>query len=131
VRLQLEPFAAAEAAAKINETELEELSRLDAAMRDAPTGGVYAEYGAFAAMNSKFHELIAAVNAQPVSFGVDSKRQLLAIRATIALTPRKLDCCLNPRGRRGVNLNRPQGSSAASRHECIGVRSYVVRLTDD
>lgn len=65
VRLQLEPFSAAEAASKITEDELSELTRLDGEMHDAPTGGVYAEYWTFAAMNSKFHELIAAATHNP------------------------------------------------------------------
>ncbi len=65
VRLQLEPFAAARAAANITEAELEELARLDKAMQGAPTGGVYSEYGAFATINAKFHEMIAAATHNP------------------------------------------------------------------
>jgi DNA-binding GntR family transcriptional regulator len=65
VRLQLEPFSAAQAASKISEAELAELTRLDGEMRDAPTGGVYEEFGPFAALNSKFHELIAAATRNP------------------------------------------------------------------
>jgi DNA-binding GntR family transcriptional regulator len=65
VRLQLEPFSAAQAASNISEAELAELTRLDAEMRDAPTGGEYAEYGSFSALNSSFHELIAVATRNP------------------------------------------------------------------
>jgi DNA-binding GntR family transcriptional regulator len=59
VRLQLEPFAAAEAARHIRVGELDELRAVAASMRYAPTGTVYAKFAEFTNGNATFHRLIA------------------------------------------------------------------------
>jgi DNA-binding GntR family transcriptional regulator len=59
VRLQLEPFAAGEAAKERTDDELIELRHAEALMRVAPTGGVYARFAEFTAGNAAFHAIIA------------------------------------------------------------------------
>jgi len=64
-RLQLEPFAAAQAARRISGAEIEVLRRADAEMQQAPTGALSAEYGRFAAIDARFHDTVAAASGNP------------------------------------------------------------------
>lgn len=59
VRLQLEPFAAAQAALCITAEEVAQLRAVELLMHAAPTGGVYAQFAQFTTGNTSFHELIA------------------------------------------------------------------------
>lgn len=59
VRLQLEPFAAREAAKFIDANELEQLEQACAAMERSRTGGVYSEYGVFTTNDALLHDIIA------------------------------------------------------------------------
>ncbi len=68
VRLQLEPFAAGEAAKRIKPEQVERLKEADRAMRDAPTGGVSSQFSEFTAGNAAFHEIIARAAANRFLF---------------------------------------------------------------
>jgi DNA-binding GntR family transcriptional regulator len=59
VRLQLEPFAAGQAAENISDEELAHLRQVEQSMHAAPTGSVYAQFAQFTAGNEGFHEIIA------------------------------------------------------------------------
>jgi DNA-binding GntR family transcriptional regulator len=59
VRLQLEPFAASEAARCISSEDLERLKAADQAMRRAPTGNIASQFAEFTAGNAAFHDIIA------------------------------------------------------------------------
>lgn len=59
VRLQLEPFAASEAAKRIEPEQVHRLKDADRAMREAPTGSVSSQFSEFTAGNAAFHEIIA------------------------------------------------------------------------
>ncbi len=59
VRLQLEPFAAGLAARHIGDDELKALKSVEAAMHEAPTGEVYAQFAQFTHCNAAFHDIIA------------------------------------------------------------------------
>lgn len=58
LRLLLEPYAAAEAAKHMSEDQIDQMRRIDAQMREV-TGGGRDSYGAFAALDGQFHDLIA------------------------------------------------------------------------
>jgi len=65
VRLQLEPFAAGEAAKQIGAAQLAELKSVEASMRKAPTGNISAQFSDFTAGNARFHAIIAAATRNP------------------------------------------------------------------
>lgn len=64
-RLQLEPFAASLAAQHVTPAQLDILRRADGEMSKAPTGGVSAEYGQFAALDARFHDTVATASGNP------------------------------------------------------------------
>lgn len=65
VRLQLEPFAAGEAAKQIAPDELAALKLVEASMRKAPIGNVSAKFSDFTAGNATFHAIIATATRNP------------------------------------------------------------------
>ena len=68
VRLQLEPFAASEAAKRIKPEQVRGLKEADRAMREAPTGSVSSQFSEFTAGNAAFHEIIARAAANRFLF---------------------------------------------------------------
>ena len=58
LRLLLEPYAAAKAAANISDDQLAQLQALDASMREVDASSLDG-YGAFAGLDGQFHDLIA------------------------------------------------------------------------
>lgn len=60
LRLLLEPWAAAEAAAHLDETAAEQLTAEMGTLTDAPEGSDYDRYKALAAHDARFHDLLLA-----------------------------------------------------------------------
>ncbi|KRV47887.1 GntR family transcriptional regulator [Wenjunlia vitaminophila] len=65
MRMLLEPYAAARAAEHATEAQLDLMERLLEEMRERPElGESYAEYGGFATLDQRFHELIAEASGR-------------------------------------------------------------------